>query len=741
MTAPETLSGQIEKITFHNPENGYAVIQLKVKGQAQYVTCVGSLGSPVQGEILDMTGRFLNHPKFGRQFEIQSFEARPPSTVKGLARYLGSGLIHGIGPVLAKRMVDMFGEKILDVLDSEPERLTEVPGLGFNKREAVINAWRESRGLRRLLMFLANFGLGPNMATKIMRRLGPGAEDLIRKDPYRLAYEVDGVGFKSADRVAKALGWPEDSPERFEAALLYALTESTRFGHTFLPSDELIKTTGQLISQTNKADLKAAVGRIVLAGRAVPLSQSTPGNKDIYLPRYYRSEVWTARELLALSAVRPLVTVPRPVKAVAWAEKVMGLTLSPDQMEAVNAAITAKAVIITGGPGTGKTTITKAICRIWQAVTPRIALCAPTGRAAKRLSQATGLVATTIHRLLEYSPHAGGFARGPGNHLELDMLLVDEASMLDVLLANQLLGALPGTATLILVGDRDQLPPVGPGRVLGDILDSGQFPVCSLRTVYRQAETSLITEAAHLINQGISPAELPQGPAADFHFVEEDNPKKIKDKIIRLVSDRIPYKLGVNPKTDIQVLSPVRQGELGTLALNTVLGQVLNTRPGPSFNHFGQTFRVGDRVIQLRNNYNRDVYNGDLGLITRLDTEGQYLEVEFDERKSAYYVSELDELLPAWCLTVHKAQGSEFPVVVMPLFNGHCHMLRRKLLYTAVSRGKKMVMLVGSKNALNKAVSDATENLRHSNLTAFLKKGPPPVNLASGLTGVLDDFL
>ncbi|MDR1577434.1 MAG: ATP-dependent RecD-like DNA helicase [Deltaproteobacteria bacterium] len=727
----ETLFGQIEKITFHNEETGFAVIQLRVKGQAGLIAAVGLLGQPVVGEILELTGHYAVHPKFGTRFEVASYTAKPPTTAPGLKRYLGSGLIPGIGPILAERMVKLFGEKILDILEREPERLTEVPGLGAVKREKIIEAWRLSSGLRRLLQFLATFGLGPALAQKIMRRLGPDAENLIRANPYRLAYEVEGVGFKTADRAALALGWAEDSPERLEAALMCSLGDSARQGHVFAPSEELTGAAGRLLPMVNRKLFPAALGRLVLAGRVIPLKRPEPGVQDIYSPKLFRAETWVARELLNIARTPPAITIPRPQKALEWAEKTLNLTLSQDQRQAVMTAITAKAVVITGGPGTGKTTITKAISQIWRAVTNRVALCAPTGRAAKRLSQATGLTATTIHRLLEYSSQAGGFARGPNNHLDLDMLLLDEASMLDIVIANQLLGALPKNCVLILVGDRDQLPPVGPGRVLGDIMGAEIFPVCYLTTIYRQAKASLIIQAAHLINQGQSPESLPQNPDVDFYFVAEEDVEKIKDKILRLVTERVPLKLNLDPKTEIQVLTPTRQGDLGTIALNNLLGQALNPANGPRLTRFGQSYQVGDRVIQIRNNYQRDVFNGDLGQVVELDPENQDLVVEFDQVRSLYQLAELEEIAPAWALTVHKAQGSEFPVVVMPLFMGHYHMLRRKLLYTAVTRGRKMVLLVGSRQALTKACSDAGESLRRGNLAWFLKEGPPPLNYAA----------
>jgi exodeoxyribonuclease V alpha subunit len=579
------------------------------------------------------------------------------------------------------------------------------------------------------------------MAQRIMRRLGLEAEAIIRRDPYVLAFKVEGVGFKSADRAAKALGWPENSPERLEAAVLVALAEGAMRGHVFSPSEELVKEASQFAPTVAKTEIAAALSRATLAGRVVPLKRSEPGGQDVYAPRLFRAETWAARALLAIKDAPRGIAVPQPEKALAWAEKGLGFALDEGQRAAALAAVSQKAVVITGGPGTGKTTIAQAICRIWREVSNKFALCAPTGRAAKRLSQATGLEATTIHRLLEYSPQAGGFARGPKNRLDLDMLLVDEASMLDVLMANQLFGALPAAANLILIGDGDQLPPVGPGWVLGDLMAARVFPTHRLSTIYRQGELSLIPEAARLINLGLTPDGLPKGPDVDFHFVEESDPLKIRDKILRLTVERAPLKFGLNPKTDIQILCPIHRGDLGTMALNDLLGQRLNPLPGPALTRFDLSFRVGDRVIQNRNNYQKGVYNGDLGFVAGVDLEGQELGVEFDQGRVVYQISELDDLRPAWALTVHKAQGSEFPAVIMPLYMGHCRALRRKLLYTAVTRGRRLVVLVGSKSALAQGVSDSGESQRRSNLANFLRHGPPPLNYAQGFLETQGDEL
>ncbi|MDR2368423.1 MAG: ATP-dependent RecD-like DNA helicase [Deltaproteobacteria bacterium] len=724
----ESLAGQIEKVTYMNDETGFSIVMLKVDGKREAVTAVGQLNSPSVGEILDLTGDFKRHPRFGLQFEAVSCSSRPPESENGLTKYLGSGLIKGVGPVLARRLVEAFGQNVLDVLDAEPERMVEVKGLGPIRRERVIQAWKSTAGLKQLLSFLSNFNLGPSLANKILKRFGSSAEEAIRQDPYRLAYEIPGVGFLTADKVARFLNFAPDCPQRLEAGLIYCLEEALRRGHDYLPSQELVKAAQALMAEATSQALEEALSRIAISGRVVAERQDEPGRLDVYAPQTHRAENWVARSLASILRAPFSTPVPRPEKALAWAETSLGLELSDEQREAAVMAITEKCAIVTGGPGTGKTTMTKAVCGIWRAVTPKLALVAPTGRAAKRLSQATGFEATTIHRLLQYAPGDGGFVHGPNNRLDLDMLLVDEASMIDVLLMNQLLGALPTGAALILIGDQDQLPPVGPGRVLPDLLSSGLIPSKRLTKIYRQAERSSIVKAAHMINEGDPPNDLPQSADSDFFFVAEEDSSKIIDKILRLVCERIPRKLNLDPKNDIMVLSPTKKGELGTVNLNTHLGKALNNTFGPSVNRFGQVLKINDRVMQNRNNYTKEVYNGDLGRVVSIDMEDQELRVAFDDRKAVYDFSELDELTLAWAATVHKAQGSEFPAVVIPVHPSHHIMLRRKLIYTAVTRGRRMVFLVGSPAALKRSVINGQEDYRYSHLDRLLSKAIDSAN-------------
>ncbi len=716
---PETLSGRVERVTYANEENGYTVLAVKIPGRKNAVTAVGQMPCPQPGEFIQMEGLFVLNPDYGPQFKVSSCTLSPPATEEALKKYLGSGLVKGVGPVLAGRLVDHFGRRTLDILDSEPQRLTEVPGLGAGRREKIIEAWRKAAGLKRLLAFLAEFGLGPAAALRIMRQLGSQAAELIRQDPYRLAYEVKGVGFVTADRVARTLGLSESSPQRLEAALMYSLSKAGEEGDVFLPQGRLLSLAGELAPQAGERELTEALGRLVLEGRVKAQLPPEPGEPDIYQPRLKRAEDWVASDLMAIARTRARLEVPRRDKALAWAMESLGLELSASQLTAARLALEEKVLVITGGPGTGKTTITRVITAIYGALRASIALVAPTGRAAKRLSEATGLKAQTVHRLLEYNPQAGGFVRGPNNKLEVDLLLLDEASMVDIVLMNQLTAALPPQARLIVVGDCDQLPSVGPGRVLEDLMNSGLAAVARLKEIHRQAAESQIVRAAHQINQGLVPDSSPERDRGDFYFIESRDPARILEQIAYLVCRKLPEKLSLTP-ADIQVLTPMHNRELGTEALNQLLSEKLNPGGGPALNRFGRRLRAGDRVMQLRNDYNREVFNGDHGLVEKVDLEAQELSVNFDGRSVLYDFSETDDLTLAYAITIHKAQGSEFPAVIVPIASSHHIMLRRQLLYTAVTRGRRFVVLIGSPEALKRAVADNRQQSRHSRLALKL---------------------
>lgn len=714
----EILNGHIERLTYQNEETGFTVAKVAVSGRAGLVTAVGRMIRPLPGELVELKGHWENHPSYGPRFQIEAYETKAPASSAGLKKYLASGLVKGIGPVLAERIVDKFGPETLEILEAKPHRLTEVEGLGRKKREAIIEAWREGLELRRLMIFLEEFGLGPAAAARVARRLGPEAERLVRENPYRLSYEVEGIGFLTADKVAASLGLARAHPRRVEAGLLYVLTKKAEEGHCFCPTDELFNQAREFLEVDPEA-LSQALARLILNDQVRPEHQDEPGRENIFLAPLYRAETKAAQRLDILLKTPARVQVPRPEKALAWAESQLGLALAPGQKEAVLAALTEKALLITGGPGTGKTTITRAITTIYGALTNRLALASPTGRAAKRLSQATGRPAKTLHRLLEFTP-GGGFSRGPKNPLKADLVLVDETSMLDIYLLGQLLGATPPEAGLILVGDRDQLPSVGPGNVLGDLIDSGRLKVAELKDIFRQTRQSRIVLAAHQINRGRRPESSP-GPDGDFYFLEENEPERVLEKIVHLLTRRLPDKLGLDPIRDMVVLTPMHKGLLGSANLNAVLGGALNHRPGPGLVQAERTFRAGDKVIQLKNNYEQGVFNGDLGLVAEVDPGPGELKVDYDGRLVTYNHRELMDLSLAYALTIHKSQGSEFPVVIVPLTTQHFIMLRRNLVYTAVTRGRRFVVLVGSAKALDLAVGNDQETRRHTALARRLR--------------------
>ncbi len=726
LIAMDNLSGSVERITFYNPENGYTVLRLRPDSQSGHrftsrsvlsseglATVVGNLPEVSPGEHLSLQGQWDNHPKHGSQFKAEVCEQTLPATIAGIQGYLGSGMIKGIGPRLAERIVGRFKEETFNVIESTPERLLEVPGIGMDRTQRITKAWEEQKQVKEIMVFLHGHGVSTNLAVKIYKTYGDAALETVQKNPYQLERDIYGVGFKTADRIARALGLPVDHPSRIEAGIVFALNEMIEEGHVYVPREILAQRANELLGVSPELiapglERLAQDDRIrpdviplnndsaIKENRALSESTGTYGSSVIYLTPLYFGEKGVAERLRTLANAKIYSTIPHQIRFPVE-------NLSDEQLVAVNMALAHPVSILTGGPGTGKTTCLKALIATLAAQHKRFALASPTGRAAKRLSEATGHPASTIHRLLEYSP-VEGFKHNNENPLDLDFLVVDEASMLDLLLTNNLLKAIrPGTHVLF-VGDVDQLPSVGAGDVLRDMISSGIAPVTRLNTIFRQAADSKIITNAHLINQGKFPI-FSQGNGDFFLFTAEDA-AGAADWIIEIVTERIPQKFGFNSIRDIQILAPVYRGPAGVIALNERLQEKLNPPAGskPERKLFGTIFRIGDKVMQTQNNYDKNVYNGDIGFIRAMDVIEQRLVVDFDGNSVTYDWSDVDELTLAYVVSVHKAQGSEFPVVVMPIVTQHYTMLQRNLLYTAITRASKLCVLAGSRRAVSMAV-------------------------------------
>jgi len=722
----EILEGTIERIVFSGGGGEFTVARLARDGLAEPTTVVGSLLGLPTGARLRLRGYYESNPRFGRQFRVQGYTELSPETLAGIRRYLGAGLVKGIGPEFASRIVERFGIRTLEILDAQPERIREVPGIGPSRAQAIQQAWASQRSLRAVMVFLQGYGVSPAFAARIYKRYGAAAIARVRENPFRLASDVWGIGFLSADRLATALGIARDSDVRVEAGVHHALDEAGGLGHVFLPRGPLVEEAAKLL-EVEAPLVEAAVDRL---GRAGDLAiESTPEGAGVFEVGLFRPEVAAATGLLRL--LRGRVTPLRldADRAVARYQAEARITLAPQQAEAVRRALHEPVLVITGGPGVGKTTIVRGIVNTLVREGLTVALAAPTGRAAKRLQEATGQPAATLHRLLEWRPADGVFGRNVARPLQADLLVVDEASMIDIRLMADLLAALADGTRLVLVGDVDQLPSVGPGMVLRDVIASGRVPTVRLTEIFRQAAASLIVTNAHRIHDGVEPelgAPPAQGPAADkrdFFFIEDDDPAHAAETIRDLVATRLPRRYGFS-SSDIQVLTPMHRGELGATTLNHLLQEAIT--PGrPELRSGGRVFRVGDRVMQIRNNYDRDVFNGDVGEVLRVaggsDESGEsQAVVGFDEREVNYAADDLDELTLAYAATVHKSQGSEYPAVIVPVHTQHYVMLQRSLLYTAVTRGKKLVVLIGSRKALRIAVANAEVAARCSRLAARL---------------------
>jgi exodeoxyribonuclease V alpha subunit len=714
------LRGIVERITYNSPDTGYTVAKFNSPTALELITVVGHFGALVAGESLKLYGAWKDHPRHGTQFLVARYEQELPATLVGLEKYLGSGLIKGIGPATAKRLVGHFGLEILSIMEEAPERLIEVPSVGGKRARLIGKAWHEQKSIQEVMLFLQGHGVSTTHAVKIFKAYGEKSVGIVVENPYRLAQDIWGIGFKTADAIAKKLGLAPDAPSRLTAGLQHALSEASEEGHLFLPLEDLLKASAELLgieAQALETIVEASIQSRLLIRHHVP-----PHEAAIYLPPLWHAEQGVAKRLKRL--IETPAEVPNDLEeALGLVERAEGLVLSSEQRAAVLMALHHRVFILTGGPGTGKTTTVRAIVKLLAHYEQKILLASPTGRAAKRLSEVTGHEAKTLHRLLEFQPAHMGFTRGPERPLEADVVLVDEASMLDTLLANSLLKALPPLGHLILVGDADQLPSVGPGSVLGDLLSSGRVPEITLQQVFRQAESSLIITNAHRIRRGEFPQLIvPDGKrSADCYFLEADSPESAVAKVLNAVSKSLPSRLGFE-REDIQVLTPMNRGSAGAQALNNALQAALNPALGdrPSVQSGSRVFRVGDKVIQLRNNYDKNVFNGDMGIIQGIDTEEQMVLVKHTDGTVPYDYAELDELALAYAISVHKSQGSEFKAVVIPLLTQHYPMLQRNLLYTALTRAKQVVVLVGQRRAIGMALGRNDVSKRFTGLKAEL---------------------
>ncbi len=710
----DTIEGSVERIIYSNDENHYTVAQLLPdgKGRQEPVTIVGNLAALNVGESLRAQGHWTTHKQFGRQFTVEKFESVLPRTVVGIKKYLGSGLVPGIGETFAERIVEKFGERTFEVIDQYSARLREVEGIGPERAKRIKDAWGAQKSVRDIMIFLQGHDIGSAHAAKIYRQYGENAIAVVQENPYRLAKDITGIGFRTADGIASKLGIARDSIHRLKAGLLHVLDEATGDGHTCLPGDYLLKQAAEL--------LEAEIGPLESALNSLAVTADVMVEDEIvYLASLHRSERGAANFILDLCAAELKLPAMDLHRAVEWVQEKARIELAEAQQKAIKTALSSKLTVITGGPGVGKTTIVNSIVKILHAKNARVLLAAPTGRAAKRMSEATGTPTFTIHRLLKYEPHARGFSHNERNPLKGDMIIIDETSMLDIPLAYHLLKAIPQSASVVSVGDVDQLPSVGPGNFLHDVIESGIAPVVRLTEIYRQAKDSFIITNAHRVNQGEMPV-LDAPKEGDFFFIHEEEPEKVLATIKTLLAERVPKKFGFDSMRDVQVLTPMHKGLCGSENLNRELQATLNPT-GPAVQRFGRTYRVGDRVMQIRNNYDKDVFNGDLGRITRLDLVEQQMLVDVDGREVPYELTDMDELLPAYAISVHKSQGNEYPCVIVPVLTQHFVLLQRNLLYTAITRGKKLVILIGSKKALAIAVRNNKTAMRFSRLRDRLR--------------------
>jgi exodeoxyribonuclease V alpha subunit len=709
----DRLAGLVERVTFHNEQNGFCVLRLKVKGERELITLIGHAPVVSPGEYASASGNWVTDREHGRQFRAVFVKIYPPTTLTGIERYLGSGMVKGIGPVYAGKLVKAFGAAVFDVIEQSPERLREIPGIGEVRARKITSGWADQKVIRSIMVFLHAHGVSTSRAVRIFKTYGQGAIEIVQENPYRLAQDIRGIGFLSADTIAQKIGIAKDSPLRAQAGISYALTEASGQGHCGLPYADLVPLAVKLLDIAESI-IETAIAQEV--ADEVLLPDTVEGQACVFLAPLYYAEQSIAAQIQRLDAGGTTLPAFEADKAIPWVEQKLSIQLADSQKEAIRLALSSKLLVITGGPGVGKTTLVNSILTIMTVKGVKPLLCAPTGRAAKRLSESTGLEAKTIHRLLEINPINGQFKRNADNPLECDLLVADECSMIDVPLANQLLKAVATRTAVILVGDVDQLPSVGPGQFLTDLIDSGVVPVIRLTEVFRQAATSRIVRSAHQINRGVFPSLPEKGEASDFYLVAAEEPEVIAQTVVDLVQTRLPRKFEVDPIRDIQVLCPMNRGITGARGINQALQAVLNPPGEHSVDKFGNRFSVGDKVMQIENNYDRDVFNGDIGFVTGVDQDEEELAVAFDGRVVIYPFGELDELVLCYATTIHKSQGSEYPVVVIPISTQHYMMLKRNLIYTGITRGKRLVVLVGQKRALAMAVKGKQVERRWSKL-------------------------
>lgn len=738
LAAPGGSETSIEAVVvrplFSNQDSGWSAVRCR-DDHGLHFTAVGALLGVVPGDRLRLSGRWVVHPSFGEQLEVASWVAVLPSTEDGIRKFLGSGRVRGIGPKLASRIVDELGIQALEIIEREPHRLLEIPGIGRKTVRRISESWSAHRGIQQLMVFLAGHGVSPGVAVKAHLRYGASALELVRSNPYRLAEDIFGVGFRTADAVARRLGLPADSPQRLEAGLMHVLQSATADGHVFLPHDNLLARAGELLDAPAEG-IEAAIESLVQRGSLVERAGAGSVRAE-YLRRLEQAEAGVAAALLRIAHSRPAPPKFDLRQAMGAFQARRQIRLADRQLEALAAALIEPLSVVTGGPGTGKTTLIRGIIDILGRRDQRVLLAAPTGRAAKRLQEATGAEASTIHRLLEFNPRTAAFGRNSANQLEADLVVIDEVSMLDIELAHHLLRAVPDRCRVVLVGDADQLPSVGPGNVLADLIASGRIRVTRLSEIFRQGEQSLIVVNAHRINCGEMPFFGSREAGSDFFFVERDDPAEAATLAIDFAARRIPERLGLDPVRDVQLLSPMHRGELGVASLNSRLRELL-TPPGLQLQLGDRSFRVGDKLMQIRNNYELDIFNGDIGRVVELDEDTLELTVSFDGRPVVIDSTGLDDLVPAYACTIHKSQGSEYPAVVVVLHHQHHIMLQRNLLYTAVTRGRRLVVIVGSRRALARAVRNATVRGRYSLLAERLREGDG-VSTPRGSSGSRDE--